>query len=194
MSPAEEVLERSVVHAGKVFIKAGKENSRAYMIQKGMVRSFIIDDGEKIEVERYGPGTVIGEVCLVVDTPLEMSYEAIVDTTVIITTRQDFEKKLNRADKTIKTVINHVMEKLSARDSVAIKNARDAGKIDEETFLLVQGLTAGLPPDKKFQYEEAILPHMNGLVKAVKKLKEKERHLKQENELGEKVSKLKESE
>ncbi len=186
-----DVLERKVIHAGKVFIKAGEENNRAYVIQQGKVSAFIVKEGEKIEVAEYGPGTIIGEVCLVLDDPIKMSFEAIVSTTVVTITRQDFEKKMNRVDKTVKTIFNQVISKLFERDSVLIGQAGEDAKIDDDAVQLVQALISNLPPDKKFQYEKAILPHLNGLIKEIKGLKKTKRHQDQGNAVEEKVAEVK---
>ena len=175
MAMGEDVLERKVIHAGKVFIRAGEEHARAYMVQNGLIRSFIMDGEHKVEVMQYDSGRIIGEVCLMVDEPMAMSYEAVVDTTVITITRQDFQKKISRVDKDITNILNHVMNKLSYQDYAAIDKAKAKAKIDEDALKMVEGLTAGLSSDKKFQYEKAILPHVNSMIKAIKELKEKEK-------------------
>ena len=93
MAKGADVLERSCLPEGKIFIREGEENTRAYVIQTGEVSAFFTsEDGRKIEVDRYGPGTIIGEECLVVDTPAKLSYEVVETSTVITLTRQDFQK------------------------------------------------------------------------------------------------------
>lgn len=191
MANASDVLERKVIHAGKVFIKAGEENSRAYIIQQGRVSAFVMRGDKRVEVAQHGPGTIIGEVCLALDDPIQMNFEALVDTTVVTITRQDFEKKLSRADQTIKKLFSQVIKKLHAQDGTAIQDADEKAKIDGDAIKLVQGLIAGLPPDKKFQYEKALLPHLNGLIKEIKNLKKGERHQAQAAAVEDKVAALK---
>ena len=172
MSKGPPVLERKVIHAGTVFIKAGGENSRAYMLQTGKVRAFTTRDGNKVEVAQYGPGTIIGEVCLVMDEPINVSYEALVDTTVAMITRQDFEKKLQRVDKTIVTILNELVKKLVARDKEDMDKALKSADIDSDAYKFVQALITGLAPGKKETYETTLLPHMNRLICAIKELKQ----------------------
>jgi hypothetical protein len=38
-------------------------------------------------------------------------------------------------------------------------------------MLLVRGLLGSVPEDKKARYEQAMLPHLNGLIKDLKELK-----------------------
>ncbi len=191
MSKGPDVLERKVINPGKAFIKAGEENSRAYIIQNGMVRSFIMLDDEKTEVARYGPGTIIGEACLVLDELIDMNYEALVDTTVVTLTRQDFEKKLTRCDSTVRTILGHLMEKLSALDSTAIGKAKEKADINEKAFQLTRAIVNGFAEEKQRRYEQAILPHMNGLIKAIERIKAEERYERQAAATEEKVNKIK---
>ena len=167
------ILDRNVIHAGKVFIKAGEEHARAYVVQNGQVRAFIInEDGQKVIVGEYESGHIIGETCLMVDEPMSMSYEAVSDITVVTITRQDFQKKLSKLDKDIHQILNYVMNKLNYQDSNAIDKARNKADMDPDALKLVETLTTDLPSERKFQYEQAMLPHLNAMLKDVKLLKE----------------------
>jgi CRP-like cAMP-binding protein len=192
--PAPDVLTRKVIPAGKVFIKSGEENSHAYVIQKGQVRAFVEEGGQKIEVDIHGPGTIIGEVCLVLDLPMPISYETMVDTTVATVTRQDFQKKLTRIDNTVRTIFTHLTHKLLTQDSVALDKARKHSVIDEQAFQIVRSLTAGLDDVRRRKYEEKILPHVNALIKAIKEVKKGERHDDQAKIIKEKIEEIQASE
>ncbi len=172
---AEDVFDRNVIHAGKVFIKAGEEHARAYMVQNGLLRAFVMDGDMKVEVAEYTPGRIIGETCLMVDEPMSMSYEAVVDTTVITITRQDFQKKISRIDKDIMTILDHVMNKLNMQDLSAIDKAVERSQIDDDAYKMMAALTTGLPDEKKFVYEREVLPHVNRMVKTIKELKAKDK-------------------
>lgn len=167
----EDVLERKVIHAGKPFIKAGEEHARAYMIQIGEIIAFVMDGDTKVEVMRYGPGRIIGETCLMVDEPMTMNYEAVIDTTVVTITRQDFQKKISRLDKNVATILGHVMNKLNYQDTSAIDKAREKSKIDPDAYKMVALLLNDVPQHKKYNYEKAILPHVNSLIKEIKLIK-----------------------
>jgi len=176
MNRGDGVFDRTVIHAGKVFIKAGEEHARAYVVQNGLVRSFIKEGDRRIDVAEYEPGRIIVETCLMVDEPMTMNYEAVVDTTVITVTRQDFQKKVSRIDKDIMTILDHVMNKLNFQDLTAIDKARKRAEIDPDALKMVDALVAGRNAEKKFQYENAILPHVNSMIKAIKELKGESLH------------------
>lgn len=171
MPPSQKVLERKLFHAGQVFIRAGEQNLRAYVIQKGMVRSYIEEDGEKLEVGQHGPGTIIGETCLILDDPLTINYEAVSDTTVVTISRQDFEKKLAVADSTIKTILRHVIDKIGTQEKTAVKTARQGHTMDDSAQMFVNAIVAGLREDKKTAYKEAIAGPVSALINAIKAVK-----------------------
>ncbi len=171
MQKGADVLERSCLPAGKVFIKEGEESARAYMVQVGEVRAFTMDGDCKVEIERLGAGSIIGERNLAVDEPATISYEAIVSTTVIVITRQEFQKLLSKADKTIETVLSHAIEKIRDYERLSRTKAIKNSQIDDTAHALVQNFISSVPDDKKNQYEEAILPHVNNMITAIKNIK-----------------------
>lgn len=173
MSSGTNVLERSVIQAGKVFIRAGEDLSRAYVIQGGEIAAFIMQDDRKIEVARFGPGTIIGEIGLMIDEDATLSYEAITVCTVVTITRQDFQKKLVRADKSIATILEHAVNKITYYERIETTKALVASEVDETALLLLKSLLRDVAIEKKLQYEDTILPHLNGLIKAIKGLKKK---------------------
>jgi CRP-like cAMP-binding protein len=168
---APSILERKVIHAGKTFIRAGQEHGRAYVVQNGLVRAYVMDGEEKVVVAEYEPGRIICENCLMVDEPVAMNFEAVTDTTVITVTRDEFRKRISRMDKDIMSILEHVMNKLNYMDMSAIEKAREHAEIDEDAYKMLQALTHGVPEDKKHRYEKAMLPHVNGLIKAIKDVK-----------------------
>ncbi len=171
MSTNDNVLERSVLQAGKVFIRLGEEISRAYVIQSGEVSAFMMDGDRKIEVDRFGSGTIIGEMGLVLDEESKLGYEAITACTVVSITRQDFQKRLARADKSISTVLNQAIKKIMYYENIEAQKALKNSEIDDMALTLTQSLLTGLSVDKKMQYEDALLPHINGMIKAIKEMK-----------------------
>ncbi len=172
MSKNTNVLERSVLQAGKVFVEEGEDNFRAFVIQNGEVRAFKTQEGERQEIAEYGPGSIIAEMSLLVDEPQKLSYEATETTTVITITRQDFQKTLSRTDKTIQTVLDHVIKKLSVYENKEIDDAIQTQQMDEQTKQLINGLFRNVSEDRKVQYQKSLGPHINGLITGIKKIKE----------------------
>lgn len=169
-----DILERKVIYGGETFIKEGQEHGRAYIVQQGLIRSFIEEDGAKVYIQDYGPGRLIAETCLMSDEPMPMSYEAIENTTVVTLTRQDFQKKIARIDEGIAKVLEHVMMKLNYQYSNDLEGAKKQLVMDEEAQKIIQALLANMPEDRRFKYERAILPHVNAIVSEIRALKEED--------------------
>jgi CRP-like cAMP-binding protein len=168
---SDSVMERSVIHSGKVFIKEDEENGRAYLIQAGKVRSFKMVGENKVVINEYSPGDFIGELGLLTDEPSTESYEALVDTTVAVISRQDFDHKLKKTDKLIRTVFQHLAVKLEQHNRQEQESAISSSRIDESAYQLVQALIKDMGDDNKRKYELAMMPHANALMKAIKKVR-----------------------
>lgn len=166
-----QVMERSVLHAGKVFIKENEEHSRAYIIQTGKIRSFKTINDKKVPIKEYGPNTIIGECNLLEDKPAEKSYEAVANTTVITITRQDFEKRLQKSDSIVQTVFQHMMAKMETLLHEKETERMKALEIDEGAFQMVRDMIKNVAEDQQRRYELALLPHVNAIMKSVKELK-----------------------
>ncbi|MCB1784559.1 MAG: cyclic nucleotide-binding domain-containing protein [Alphaproteobacteria bacterium] len=178
MNKGADVLERNVLPEGKVFIKAGEENCRAYVIQAGEVICYTMKGEERINVGRYGPGTLIGEACLMLDEPIALNYEAATSVTVVTITRQDFQKRLARIDKSIRNILERAMQKLQEYERVEMDKALTLYDVDAGALKFVKGLVAGLPDNKRAEYESVLLPHIDGLIKGVKALKDEKKSQK----------------
>lgn len=168
------ILERKVIYAGDIFIKAGQEHSRAYIVQQGLIRSFIEENDIKVYIQDFGPGRLIGEICLMSDEPMTISYEAVENTTVVAMTRQDFQQKLAKLDEGIAQVLEHIMMKLNYQYASELEEAQKKATMDDETKKLVSLLTVNMPEERRFAYEKAILPHVNALMGEMKRLKEED--------------------
>lgn len=173
MNKSADVLERTVLHPGKFFMKAGEGNMRAFIVQNGEVTSFYTnDDGQKIEIEKYGPGTIFGEKGLLVDYIPSFDFEATETTTVVVITRQDFEKHMKKVPKAIKTVLEHALKKIQDYERKGSEATISDFNVDEIAVQLVNNLIKGLSDEKKDKYQAAITPHINGLIKAINDLKQ----------------------
>ena len=131
--------------------------------------------GTKVYFERLGqwrgPGTIIGERGLLLDDVPTLSYEATQSTTVIVITRQYFEKQMKKVPKVVRTVLDHALKKIQGYETKDSELTINQFDVDELAVLLVSNLVKGLSDDKKAIYQETITPHINGLIKAIKELK-----------------------
>jgi CRP-like cAMP-binding protein len=172
MGAQADVLERSVLPAGKVFIKAGEENSRAYIVQAGKVLCFTMKGEEKVEVARFGPGAMIGETCLLLDDPIPLNYESLTSTTVVTITRQDFQKRMARIDKGVRNILDRAMQKLQDLEKEEMDKALRLYDVSPKTLEMVKAIVRAVPADLQGIYEAELLPHIDGLSRIMEEIKE----------------------
>lgn len=189
-----QILERVVVHAGKTFLRAGEARTDSFIIQEGEIVAFVVEKGERVEIERYGPGHIIAETNLLLDEQSRLNYEASINTTVVKITRQDFEKKIKKLDSTIFNVITHLVKKLRDQEKKWLDQAVQAKHNDFKAMEIVEHLLRDMSKERRNKYQEILLPHFNIMVKALEDLKREERTARQKKALDEKLAELKEEE
>lgn len=185
------ILERVVIHANKTFIHQGETRTDAFMIQDGEVASFVVEKGNKVEIDRYKSGTIIAEMNLLTEEVSKLNFEATVNTTLVKITRQDFEKKLKKHDAVILNVITHLIEKLKKQEHNWAQHILQAKQNDFKAMEIVDHLLRDMEIQRKRKYEEVLLPHFNIMVKALEEIKRDERHEKQKTNLDNTIERVK---
>ncbi|MEM7679808.1 MAG: cyclic nucleotide-binding domain-containing protein [Pseudomonadota bacterium] len=169
---SDDIQNRLVLEAGKTFIQEGEEGYNAYLVQSGKVRVYTEKDDKKIELAELGPGSIIGEVALILDEPRGASVETVEPSTVITITRNEFEEKLTRADKTIRGVLKLLSQRLIKQNIEAVKKHELEEVIDDHALAIMQSFSKQFKDDgKQSLFMEEVLPHMNRLIKALKAFK-----------------------
>lgn len=187
----EQILERVVFHAGKIIIQSGDIGHDSYIIQSGEVGAFSVENNEKVEIARFGPNTIIGESNLLLDARANMTFQAITDTTTVRVVRQDFKKKLNRADKGLQHIIGGILAKIKEMEEEEIARNLRANKVDHKAKDIVDHLLRSMDDERKNRYAKILLPHFNTMIKSLEELRLQEKHERQKENLERKVSEIK---
>lgn len=185
------VLERIVVHKDKTFLHGGDKRTDAYIVQDGVIASYVVENGHKMEISRYSAGSIIAETNLLMDEPCTYNYEAITKATLVKITRQDFEKKLVRYDTTVIKVIKHLLQKLEDQEKRWMNFMAKAKQNDIKAMEIVSHLLRDVKAEKKGKYEEILLPQFNIMVKALEDIRREERHARQRKSLDDTITKAK---
>ncbi len=186
------ILERVAIHAGKTFIHAGEKNTDSFIIQEGKVCSFIIENGKKLVIDTYSSGSIIAEANLLINEPEALNYEAMIDSTVVKVTRQDFEKKMKKLDSSLFNVISHLVQKLKAYETRWTDKVVKGKQNDMKAMEIVDYLLRDMTSDRRQKYQEILLPHFNIMVKALDELKKEEKDSRKKKALEKSIAKAKE--
>lgn len=106
MEPKQRIVERKVFYAGQYVFREGEEGNLAYLVQEGtieIIKRTPVADKLLGEVSRGG---IFGEMALIDSQPRMASARAAEQTTLIVVTRDQFERKLRDADPFIRGLLN----------------------------------------------------------------------------------------
>ncbi|MBX2834560.1 MAG: cyclic nucleotide-binding domain-containing protein [Micavibrio sp.] len=171
----KSVLERKVFHKGQKILLPMETHSNAYLIQRGEVKSYTVGlMGETIEVGQYREGNIIGETNLIIDTPTPLTFEAVNETTVVILSRQEFEKKLSSIDTSILNVIIMMIQKLKTYEHESMDQAIEKNRLHGKASEIVEHLIRDMNGPRKERYRDVMQPHFNILCNALEDLKQQE--------------------
>ena len=179
------ILERKTVKSGDILMQPGETHYKAYKIQSGELRSFVHDGPDKVEIERLGPGSIVGHTNLLDENENVLSYEATVDTTLIILDQNDFRRMLSQSDDLIKTAMNALLQKVYDMEIEKIGMITDEKQVDDKAYEIVSHLLRDMAGERRDRYEDILLPHFNIMCRALEDLKKEERHKKQREHLQE---------
>ncbi|EKV31472.1 cAMP-binding protein [Caenispirillum salinarum AK4] len=100
------IIERRVVNPGQYVFREGEPGDRAYLVQEGKVEIIKrTPNGEKL-LGDVGRGGIFGEMALIDNQPRMASARAVEQTTLVVVTHEQFEKKLKDADPFIRGLLN----------------------------------------------------------------------------------------
>lgn len=97
---------------GKLLIREGDIDSRAYMILSGSVMVFKKVRGREVQLATLGRDQIFGEMGLVMDTPRTAGVKALEDVTVRVIDREAFNGMLRRDPETLVPVLRALFERL----------------------------------------------------------------------------------
>ena len=109
---ANEILERQGFGAGEVIFRAGEPPRCAYLIQSGAVDIVIARGGKDAVVDSLTAGDLLGEMALVDAQPRSATAVAKQATNCVVITRTDFERRLEKSDPFVRSMIKMLVRRL----------------------------------------------------------------------------------
>jgi CRP/FNR family cyclic AMP-dependent transcriptional regulator len=141
-------------HANTILISEGDTTDSLYVVLEGKVKVFASDhQGKEVILNILGPGEYFGELALLDDQPRSASVKTMVQTKLMVITKNDFKKSLagdpEMAYKLIKVLIGRVRALTSNVKSLALldvygrvaRNLLDLAENVDDEMVIVQKLT-----------------------------------------------------
>ena len=101
-----DVLDRKTFKPGERIFKEGEDGSVAYVIQSGEVEIVKVIEGEERVLATIGQGGIFGEMALIDSKPRMASARASKPTTIIVVTKNMFDRKMAKTDPFIRGLLN----------------------------------------------------------------------------------------
>ncbi len=128
---------------GEAVFSKGDKGSSMYVVLSGAVQIYLPgnDDEPRVILKDARTGEYFGELSLFDDKPRSASVEAIVDTTLLELTREDFGDHLSRSKNAAMAILAEMAERLRETNAMLSQRAaRDVVKEIEENLTWGQRL------------------------------------------------------
>ena len=156
-----ELYERCSFSAGKAVFREGEKAKCAYLVQTGTVRVFMRSGGRKIELARLGPGQIVGEMALLQDGTRNASVEAAEDCTLVLITRQLFQKRMDESDQMIRAILHMLATRIVDSNDTIRQNIHN---IEQALYAKVDRMLENLPEDDQSNFRQEALPQISNLL------------------------------
>ena len=118
-------LDREVFAAGEQIFKVGDVGDCAYLIERGSVEVFIMDQGTERLVSSMGKDEMFGEIALIDHQPRTATVRAAEKTVLIPVRRKLVDGLLEKSDPILRHLLLVILERFRSKQGGAAKAAPD---------------------------------------------------------------------
>ena len=108
---ARAILPRESFAIGQMIFKTGDAPRFAYLLQSGVVE-VVLDDGTVVST--LEAGAIFGEMALIDESPRSAGVRAVEPANCILITRQEFERRLEKSDPFVRSMLKLLSQRLRA--------------------------------------------------------------------------------
>lgn len=166
------VLERMNVPKGTMIVREGEKGNTAYLIQSGLVQITVSKKGKDVALAEMGPGQIFGEMALINETKRSATVKAVMDTNLIVITRQMIDDKLRKSDPTIRALLPMLMRRLEQTNKALLNKEDNLTNLLRAANTIYENIQMSLPPTKKKTLENQVKPKFDEFLMAVKAFEE----------------------
>ena len=116
-------LDREVFAVGEQIFKVGDAGDCAYLIEKGSVEVFVIDQGKERLISSMGKNEMFGEIALIDRQPRTATVRAVEKTVLIPVKRKLVEGLLGKCDPILRHLLMVILERFRSNQGDSAKSA-----------------------------------------------------------------------
>lgn len=124
-----------LVASNESIFSEGAEGDCAYLIERGRVLIYLNKEGTEIPLKIIGEGEVFGEMSLIDNTLRSASCRALVETQLIVVTREQLLQRIQVADPVVRLLMRALLERLRFQnDAIRGKKSGPTGSMANESL------------------------------------------------------------
>jgi len=152
----DNVVERQKISKGRRIFNEGETGDYAYIVETGEIGIVKEIDGTEVELTSLHPGEIFGEVAVLDGRERMATAVALQDSSLIVVTPETLEKRIEGADKFVRTLL-----------SIFMTNLRDTHKTYENPSHNFDGHITSITRHTNTMRDLAHLTHMEEFIEEV---------------------------
>ncbi|HUU29293.1 MAG TPA: cyclic nucleotide-binding domain-containing protein [archaeon] len=160
---------------GQLILRENSPGDSAYIILSGKVEVSKVIEGQRIVLDRLGPGSIFGEMSLIDGQPRSASVTAVEPTRLSVIDRPRFQAILNLIPKEVRPLFTSLSERLrNTNQMVSTLSLRERLIYSVCALICTLGSLKGIPREQGFAYpyRELLLEICRVLAFSQKKIEE----------------------
>ena len=107
-------LDTLLVEKGKVIFREGDYGYCAYIIERGQVEISVHRAGQKVTLDRHGPGEIFGEMAIIDDKPRTATVTALETCHLTLITREQLVRRIDETDPILRMCLGVILDRFRA--------------------------------------------------------------------------------
>lgn len=112
MPSIRQIGEKRVLPVGAVLFQEGDLADNAYLIERGALEIYVLQDQGRVLLDTLGPGEVVGELALIDDAPRSASVVALRETVLLTITKSFYADQISRTEPILRHFLHIVLERM----------------------------------------------------------------------------------
>ncbi len=118
------IAEEVRLDAGETLFAEGEMGDRAYIVREGELEIYKVSQGRQVQVDRRGPGEVIGELALLEQTPRLFSVRAGQPSLLVAIRQEAFDRLLSGSAGAARAMLHIVLGRMLRSEGMVAQNEK----------------------------------------------------------------------
>jgi diguanylate cyclase len=107
----DDQLHRIELAAGTLLFAEGDSGDEAYLVQSGEIEIFVTREGSDVSLARRGPGSMVGEMAVIVRGRHSASARVTADCALLVVTKSQMDDRMANIDPIVRLCLDVVIDR-----------------------------------------------------------------------------------